>query len=223
MTEAEWLNSTDPLPMLEFLRGKASDRKFRLYAAADCRRVWSWFADDEASRHLIEGVEQFADGQAGTTEVAAAQQTIINSGRYSVAVFAADSDAGSSAWAVAHIILESVIQCESDKVETIARAEKALQCPLVHDIFGNPFHPLPPKSGTRKWKNELAAWLAWNGGTLPKLAQGIYYDRAFDRLPVLADALEDAGCHAADILGHCRGPGPHVRGCWVVDAILVKS
>ncbi len=55
------------------------------------------------------------------------------------------------------------------------------------------------------------------------LARSIYDDRAFDRLPVLADALEDAGCTDAAILDHCRGPGPHVRGCWVVDLILGKS
>jgi hypothetical protein len=56
-----------------------------------------------------------------------------------------------------------------------------------------------------------------------KLAQAIYDDRAFDRLPILADALEDAGCHDAGILAHCRGPGPHVKGCWVVDLLLGKT
>jgi hypothetical protein len=57
---------------------------------------------------------------------------------------------------------------------------------------------------------------------VPKLAASIYEQRAFDRLPVLADALEEAGCTDADILGHLRGPGPHVRGCWAVDLILGK-
>jgi hypothetical protein len=55
------------------------------------------------------------------------------------------------------------------------------------------------------------------------LARGIYDDRAFDRLAILADALQDAGCDNADVLGHCRGPGPHVRGCWVVDLLLGNS
>jgi hypothetical protein len=68
-----------------------------------------------------------------------------------------------------------------------------------------------------------SAWLAWNGGTIPKLAQAIHDERAFDRLPVLADALTEAGCDNADILAHCRQAGEHVRGCWVVDAILGKS
>ncbi len=65
--------------------------------------------------------------------------------------------------------------------------------------------------------------LTWNGGTVVKLAQGIYDDHAFDRLPILADALEEVGCHDADILGHCRHPGPHVRGCWVVDLLTGRT
>jgi hypothetical protein len=67
------------------------------------------------------------------------------------------------------------------------------------------------------------AWAAWNDGTIPKLAQAIYEERAFDRLPILADALEEAGCDNADILAHCRQPGPHVRGCWVVDLLVGKE
>ncbi len=66
-------------------------------------------------------------------------------------------------------------------------------------------------------------WLAWNDGAIPKMAQAIYDDRAFDRLPILADALEDAGCDNQEILDHCRSNGEHVRGCWVVDLILGKS
>ena len=66
-------------------------------------------------------------------------------------------------------------------------------------------------------------WLAGNNGAAEPVAATIYDDRAFDRLPILADALEDAGCDDHDILAHCRGPGPHVRGCWVVDLVLGKS
>jgi hypothetical protein len=88
------------------------------------------------------------------------------------------------------------------------------------DIFGNPFHhvSLDP------------AWLAWNGGAAVKLSQAAYEDRLLPsgeldpaRLAVLADALEEAGCADANILAHCRGPGPHVRGCWVVDLLLGKE
>lgn len=66
-------------------------------------------------------------------------------------------------------------------------------------------------------------WLAWCDKTVPKLAQAIYDECAFDRLPILADALEEAGCTDADILDHCRQAGEHVRGCWIVDLILGKS
>jgi hypothetical protein len=56
-----------------------------------------------------------------------------------------------------------------------------------------------------------------------RLAEQIYKERAFNRLPTLADALEESGCQEADLLAHCRGPGPHVRGCWVVDLLLGKE
>jgi hypothetical protein len=67
------------------------------------------------------------------------------------------------------------------------------------------------------------AWLTWNHGTVPAIARHIYNDRAFHDLPLLADALEDAGCTDPYILAHCRGGGEHVRGCWVVDLILGKT
>ncbi len=63
----------------------------------------------------------------------------------------------------------------------------------------------------------------WRSGTVLALAAGIDTERAFDRMSILADALEEAGCDNADILAHCRGDGPHVRGCWVVDLLLGKS
>ena len=87
------------------------------------------------------------------------------------------------------------------------------QIALLRDITGNLFRPaaLAP------------SWLAWNDGTVRKMAQAIYDARAFDRLPLLADALEDAGCTDAAILSHGREPGEHVRGCWVVDLVLGMS
>jgi hypothetical protein len=88
------------------------------------------------------------------------------------------------------------------------------QCGLVRELFG----PLPFRPASVD-----AAWLAGNDGTVSKLAAAIYDARAFERLPVLADALEDAGCSDAALLGHLRGPGPHVRGCWAVDLLLGKE
>jgi hypothetical protein len=81
---------------------------------------------------------------------------------------------------------------------------------VLRDMFGNPFRP-------------ATAAHEWLTSTVCGLAEGIYAERAFDRMPILADALEDAGCDNADILAHCRGDGPHVRGCWVVDLVLGKE
>jgi len=74
------------------------------------------------------------------------------------------------------------------------------------------------------------SWLAWDGGAVPKLATIAYEERVLPAgtldpalLAVLADALEEAGCADAELLGHLRGPGPHVRGCWVVDLLLGKE
>jgi hypothetical protein len=91
--------------------------------------------------------------------------------------------------------------------------DRGIACAIIHDIFGNPFHSpaLDP------------SWLSWNNGTVAKLARAIFDERAFDRLPILADALEDAGCHDTGILAHCRGTGEHVRGCWAVDLLLGKE
>ena len=64
---------------------------------------------------------------------------------------------------------------------------------------------------------------SWRSAAVVGLAEAVYADRGFDRLPVLADALEEAGCDHPDVLAHCRGGGPHARGCWVVDGILGKT
>ena len=81
---------------------------------------------------------------------------------------------------------------------------------FIRDIFGNPFRP-------------VAADPAWLTPAVRSIAAGIYEGGAFDRLPVLADALQEAGCANADMLLHCRTPAEHVRGCWVVDLVLGKE
>jgi hypothetical protein len=86
-------------------------------------------------------------------------------------------------------------------------------CDLLREIVVNQFYPVALNP----------AWLRWREATIPSLAQAIYDECAFDRLPILADALEDAGCTNEDILNHCRQPGQHVRGCWVVDLLLGKE
>jgi hypothetical protein len=99
--------------------------------------------------------------------------------------------------------------------------ERAIMCPewkrqeelhmrLLRDILGNPFRSISFEK-------------SWRSPTATALATGIYQDKAFDRLPILADALEEAGCDDADVLNHCRGPGPHARGCWVIDMLLGRK
>jgi hypothetical protein len=91
--------------------------------------------------------------------------------------------------------------------------EAQWQANLFRHLVGNPFQPASADG----------SWLRWNDSTVVRLAQGIYDERAFDRLPILADALEEAGCRNADILAHCRQGGEHVRGCWLIDIVLGKD
>ncbi|MBN9122373.1 MAG: hypothetical protein J0I06_25070 [Planctomycetes bacterium] len=79
----------------------------------------------------------------------------------------------------------------------------------MREVFGNPFRPV-----------DVSPWLT---SDVVALARGIYDERAFDRMPILADALQDAGCDNVNVLDHCRGPGEHVRGCWVIDLLLGKG
>jgi hypothetical protein len=81
---------------------------------------------------------------------------------------------------------------------------------LLRDIFGNPFRPV---TFSPSWRTDTAL----------SFAQQMYESRDFGAMPILTDALQDAGCDNEDILGHCRGDGPHVRGCWVVDLVLGKE
>jgi hypothetical protein len=89
-------------------------------------------------------------------------------------------------------------------------AEELAQCELIRDIFGNPFRPVTFNAN-------------WRTDTAVALARGMYGSRDLGAVPILADALQDAGCDSEDVLDHCRGPGPHVRGCWVVDLVLGKQ
>jgi hypothetical protein len=92
-------------------------------------------------------------------------------------------------------------------------AERAAHCALLREIMGNPFRSpaIAP------------AVLAWNGGAVRRFAKAMYDERSFAQMSQLADALEQAGCTDADVIAHCREPGEHVRGCWVVDLILGKE
>ena len=204
--------------MLGFLheRGIRTGRKYQLFVCACSRRWWSQLRDGR-SRKLVEVLEAVADGLASEDELLAAREEA------EVAWEETKSRRGKNAAAIA--LDGSAPQfgyCEgawqaafgAQKASRQQKVESAEQCRLLHELIG-PLLFRPVALNT--------AWLAWNDGTIPKLAQAIYDERAFDRLPVLADALEEAGCDNADILAHCRQPGEHVRGCWVVDLLLGKE
>jgi hypothetical protein len=131
-------------------------------------------------------------------------------------------------------------------VESARAAERQAHCDLLRDLFGQYLgpsgtegdwlpvglgpgvHPMWQRSQwcllpTDRQPSLPPDWHTWNDATIPRLARGIYAEEAFDRLPILADALEDAGCSDAALLQHLRGPGPHVRGCWVLDLILGRE
>jgi hypothetical protein len=242
MTEAEWLACTDPRPMLESLRGKARNRKLRLFASACCRRIWPLLTDERSQRGVEVG-ERYVDGLASEEEraiaseeagAAAAAACRIESGRLSnagvyaypahyVGWFAASAtsyvpDYGSlrTPDSVAASAAESAALASA-----VANTEAASQAALLRDIFGNLFRCSPRLP---------AAVLAWNDHTVPRIAQGIYEERQLPagtldttRLAILADALLDAGCDNEELMAHCRNKGPHVRGCWAIDLILDKK
>lgn len=246
MTEAEWLACEAPQLMLVFLNGKVSDRKLRLFAVAGCRQIWQLLTD-ERSRGAVEVAERFADGNATAEELTAAYvaaravysaQANVAHAAY-VTAYPGDGwspvDAARPAYYAAKAVCEAARAafevCEAAQNAETARhtgqvvvyaavhaapyssdSMKKEQAILLRDIF-NPFRSVTIDE----------RWLAFTSGTVVSLAQAIYTDRTFDRMPILADALEDAGCTNQEILGHCRGPGEHVRGCWVVDLLLGKE
>jgi hypothetical protein len=216
MTEAEWLAATDPRTMLEFLRGTASDRKLRLFACGFCHQIDSLLKDEDCIK-AVEVAERFADGRATEKELANARHTSRlgwATGYWECMVAAETTD--ENAWKAAM----QVVGCL--EMETIDQSYWTCQCAVLRDVFG----PVP--RGVRRLPD--ATVLGWNGGVIVALADAAYEERLRPsgkidpaRLALLADALEDAGCSDAEVLGHLRGPGPHVRGCWAVDLLLARK
>lgn len=209
MTERQWLSETEYLRgMLEFLEngffeGRIAFRQWQLFNCACARRIWARL-DDRRGRHVIETAELYVDGQADREEMAAARTAALGTGAASAVAL---SDETTDYW------FDQAVHTAERVASVVGNGERSVQCEMLRDIFGNPFRPVAVDP----------AWLAWNHGTVPAIARHVYDDRAFHDLPILADALEDAGCTNADLLDHCRGPGPHVRGCWAVDLLLGKS
>jgi hypothetical protein len=241
MNEEEWLTRPTPRKLLEHLEEYrlADARKLRLFAIACCYRVQAWFIDPR-QHTAIEVLEQFVDGDMSAEELENSMlevqricdlDTLCGEGHgdkrdhgWAYAVYHAaqvisqatcnDLPGGDNPTLIdrAHdIVMNTVDALVATSISSLHAQEIACQtlCEFLRDIFGNPFRPV---AFTDSWRSE----------TVVALATSIYADRAFDRLPVLADALEEAGCDHPDVLAHCRGPGPHVRGCWVVDLLLGK-
>ncbi len=223
MTEAEWMTSKDWYPMLRFLQRRASDRdgdlpetsrdylcrKEYLFTAACCRLLWDRLTD--GFRSAVVDLERRADdpGQSDAKWV-----EIDDNWEDIEGGLESSRQVAPKRMRAAFDALEDALNAsylDGWVYSTVTNRKK--QTPLARDIFGNPFRPVVVDP----------AWLLRNGGLVRKLAQSAYDERALDRLPVLADALEEAGCTDADILSHCRSPGPHVRGCWVVDTLLGKQ
>jgi hypothetical protein len=230
MREKTWLTCDDPRALLKQVH-RPSPRKLRLLAAACCRRVWPLLFDDRLKR-AVEVSERFADGEAGPADLDAARaaaRAVVQTAKQP----SAERYVGGAVLAVVARESARLRSAPDHLLVAVARAaawhryrpgrpqpsdpaaadrERGPFCDLIRDIFGNPFRTPPAIE---------PSWLAWGGGAAGKPGLAIYQERAFDRLPVLADALEEAGCSNVDILAHCRSGGEHVRGCWVVD--LVRS
>jgi hypothetical protein len=219
MNEDQWLSGTDPAAMLEYLRngGNGSERKLRLFACACCRGVWRLMAD-KCSRRAVEVAERFADGQA-------TPQTLLKWHWAAYEAYETTDGAGrvEAAYAASRAAHQDAALAALDASAAAGDAGLAPpgRCDLLRDVVANPFRVAPAID---------QVWLCWNDGTIPRLAWASYEERSLPsglldtaRLAVLADAMEEAGCTDADLLGHLRGPGPHVRGCWAVDLLLAKS
>jgi hypothetical protein len=210
MTEQEWLTCENPRPMLWFLirmQGPVLkfERKLRLFTVACCRRPY-YRSEDQRYVQAIDLTERVAED---FHDQQAARQ-LYNLHEVSDRQFRAARAWGPlirDQWKNA---FEGAMSATNVEQGTSCLDEILYQVALLHDIFGNPFRPVTLNS-------------AWRTSNVTALAQSIYDDRAFDRMPILADALEDAGCDNADMLNHCRQPGVHVRGCWVVDLGLGRE
>jgi hypothetical protein len=233
-TEAKWLACTHPVPMQLVVQRGASERKLRLYAVACCRSALHLLTD-ERSRKAVEASEGFADGDITIERLAAARNaawSVVRASRPSLEIEATKNDfaisaAYEAAWnplqkkriipwhpawdsgasAAFAISLDAVFDSWASMNKYVGWA---VECDHLRDIFGNPFRP-------------ATITPVWFTPTVTALAKVIYDERAFDRMRELADVLEPMGCTNTDILKHCRGPGSHVRGCWLLDQILGKS
>jgi hypothetical protein len=233
MNEQQWLASDDPREMLEYLEEHPSDRKLRLFAVACCRRFWSHLAQDEVSRQAVEVAEQFAEGALTDRDCLGRASYAIRPERATDPVLRAVRDtaraavewmagyAATNACHEAFLLAGRAADAEAQergastaKARAAERdamdAERERQVASIRCIFGNPFRP-------------VAVEASWRTSDVLLLARGIDEEQAFDRLPILADALQDAGCTNDDVLNHLRHGADHVPWCWALNLVLGKS
>jgi|SRR5579872_2179975 len=231
MTEEDWFAATDPTIMFEF--ANKNDRKLRLFVVALSYLFWDELKIEELRSAIITN-EKYADGFATDDELSKArnsahtmghhirwywqheprgfpQEDPIERKRITDILGTPTEDMAKRSFFVAFMTSSSE-RLRRDKLPMLLTDPSLYKngISLIRDIFGNPFRPITLNP-------------SWLSSTVLALATGIYEEKAFDRMPILADALQDAGCDNQDILNHCRQPGVHVKGCWVVDLLLNKK
>lgn len=250
MAEPDWNNCADPQAMLKCLQMNycPSERKLRLFAVACCRRIWHilvaevehWHKDEAAfwqrCQEAVLLAERFADGEATAQQLAAVTayprpalydaDAAMFAAEFPIdaAVVAAEAAEAAAREAEGRMYAQhfpdgytpsaenaALVAEEEREYERVLAAEKQSQCDLFRCVFGNPFQPL------------AAIEPSLLTPTIVGLAQTIYEQRSFERMRELGDALKEAGCTNPQLLGHLRAGGPHVRGCFALDAILGKS
>lgn len=221
MTEREWLCCGRRQQLLDYLRRKApvSQRKVHLFSCACCRRVWDliWSRRSlqavlvrEAYLDRLPGGERLPMSQRSAREALAESPKEPGTIKATEAAYRAtrNTEAFTQAETVSKLCAEAV--AEANKDLGAWGMERAAQATVLRNIVGNPFRPLPPVD---------PAWLEWNQQTVLRLAQTIHEEGRFDEVPVLADALIEAGCDSEPLLDHLRS-GQHYRGCWAMDLLL---
>ena len=202
-TWKDWLACSDPRRMLNHLYNFLPDpRKMRLFACACIRRMWPDL-NDQPSRNAVSVAERYADGQAVGNDLKNAYKSL-------------DTGVGIHVRAVDWTVYIELF-CSEDWNSWIAAQETSwltpqhLQSSILHDLFGpSLFRSTILKSG-------------WLNPEVRTMAEVIYEQHDFQRMPLLGNALKEAGCDDEELLSHCFGAGPHFKGCWALDRVLEKD
>jgi hypothetical protein len=212
MTAAEWADCDRPDDMLTAARERLTDRQLLLFACGCCRLTRTATADFSQTADVIERLLDTHARPRGQSIFEAIQGVLTGNVAGLIAQTLSLSSQGTWQLARQTSALCRAVELQTQAgvpVGTFAPPADARQGDLLRDILGDPFRPVPfdPR---------------WRTSTVIELATAIEADRAWDRLPILADALQDAGCDDPRVLDHCRGRGEHVRGCWIVDGCLER-